>query len=295
MKTKLKSIAKKVLQPILPGQTFSGDKTLDIAGLSLVVDWADYGGRQYQNRSSVEEVKNQLYSRLAEKFRPSVVVDVGANYGFTGSIFSRSFPEAELILIEPDPKLGNYIHRNMQANGVSKYRLIQSICSDKAGESVSFGINPSSSQDNRVQSLPGWNSVEMSSVTISEILSVYNNESVFIKVDTQGFETQVYKGAESYLSSSDNWFIKSEFAPSWLESQGNSPEELLLYLIERYRVIEAPARTRFGRDSLKSLFSLPLNKDEIRSFIAYVKSLNKNDLGWVDIYIAPQKMNKTLE
>lgn len=295
MKQTIKKTAKKLL-------SFSGviknpaeDKTLDVAGIRLAINLADGGGRLYQGRGSVEEARNQLYSRLAEKFRPDIVVDVGANYGFTAAVFAQHFQEAELILIEPDPNLSSYIEKNMKLNRISRYRLLQSICSDETVNEVPFGINPSGSQDNRVKPAEGWKEVKVSSVTITDILSAHRNTSVFIKIDTQGFETQVFKGAEGYLTSSDNWFVKSEFAPQWLESQGNSPEELLHYLVSRYRVVEGPARTRYNRDSLREIFESPLARDEVGAFVEHVRNLNSNKKGWVDLYIAPKAASKALE
>ena len=288
MISRLKKLAKKLLG-------LSGNEILDISGIKLLVDLADVGGAQYQGRPAVEEVQNQLYSQLAKSLNPSVVVDIGANYGFTGAIFSRYFTGAELILVEPDPKLGRYIEQTMKINEISDYSLIPSICGDQECERVCFGVNPSSSQDNRVQPLPGWKTVDVSSTTLSKILLKFQECQVFIKVDTQGFETQVFKGGEDYLSSNVNWFIKTEFAPNWLESQGNDPKELLRYMSSLYRVVEAPSRTRFRRDSLNSLFTAPLIAEEIDGFLDYVRSLNRNGLGWVDLYVAPKSANKALE
>lgn len=289
MKSRLLQIAKRLISLNARGRV--GDRTLDLAGITLIINQSDRGGQQYESRSSVEEICNQLYPHLAQQLHPTVVVDVGANYGFTAAVFARHFPDAELLLIEPDPKLSHYIRVNMRANAILHYRLIQAVCGDKHGGTTAFGVNPGSSQDNRVHSLPGWRSVQAPTITLSQVLSPYHDASVFIKVDTQGFETQVFKGAEAYLMRSNQWFIKSEFAPNWLESQGNSPEALLANLIENYLVVEAPARTRFCGDSLQSLFASPVHTNDIRPFVAHVKSLNLSGLGWVDLYIAPKKAN----
>ena len=245
--------------------------------------------------SSVEEARNQLYQRLSVGLRPVVVVDVGANYGFTAAIFARHFVNAELILVEPDPKLGGYIERNMKANSVSNYRLVRALCGNRNDAVTSFGVNPSSSQDNRVRAMAGWATVEVPSVTISKLLEPYPDRPVFIKVDTQGFETQVFAGAEHYLAHSNDWFIKTEFGPHWLESQGNSAVDLLTQLVAKYRVVEAPARTRFDRDSLGALFSDPLKTAQISAFVTHVRRLNDDGLGWVDLYVAPKGSNKALE
>ncbi len=268
--------------------TLKSDKTVEIEDIRFIFNQNDSGGSNYENRSSIEERRNLLYGMVSETLNPHLVIDVGANYGFTAVIFSICFPKADLILIEPDPRLGEYIKNNMQINGAKNYKLLQAICSDDEVSNISFGLNPYSSQDNRVNGLQGWSSIEVQSVTLDSILNNHLNKRVFVKIDTQGFEPQVFKGAEDFLCSSNDWFIKTEFAPDWLESQNNSPEELLEYLISRYMVIEAPARTRFKGDHLSTLFSTPLTKEDIGAFTNHVKSLNKNGLGWVDLYLAPK-------
>ena len=280
MKAKLYDLAKRLARP-------RGDKRLRIGDLTLVIDQGDGGGRQYEGRGSVEELRNDLYPRLKRDLNPRVVVDVGANYGFTGAIFAKTFPGADLILVEPDPRLARYIRLNMTDNGVGQYKLVEAICAERVIDRHVFGINPQSSQDNRVAKLDGWKTVEVPTTTLSTLLEPYGDSPAFIKIDTQGFEARVFEGARPYLENHAAWFVKTEFAPDWLRSQGTNPEELLLDLVRRYRVAEAPARTRFQRDSLKELFARSLHEDDVAPFVKHVKALNANETGWVDLYIAP--------
>ncbi len=279
MKEKLYDIAKRLARP-------RGDKRLCIGDVRLTIDQGDIGGRQYEGRGSVEELRNDLYPRLKRDLDPRVVVDVGANYGFTGTIFAKTFPGADLILVEPDPRLARYIRLNLADNGIGHYKLVEAICAERLIDRHAFGINPLSSQDNRVAKLDGWKTVEVPTTTLSALLEPYGDSPAFIKIDTQGFEARVFEGARSYLDNHDAWFVKTESAPDWLESQGTRPEELLLDLVQRYRVAEAPARTRFQRDPLRELFARSLGEEEVASFVKHVRELNVNGTGWTDLYIA---------
>ncbi len=264
------------------------DETLDIVDLRLTIDPEDVGGRAYRNRPAVEERNSLLYPAIASHLRPSLIVDIGANYGFTALVLARWFPSARLLLVEPDPKLQPYLRRNLSQNRVRNYELHQALCGDRSELSASFGINPRSSQDNRVRGLEGWSTVTVRSTTLSDLLAQHGEAETLIKIDTQGAETQVFRGAESYLLGSDRWLIKSEFAPDWLQSQGNSPVELLDELVARYSVIEAPARARFGRTDLQSLFAQPLRPAEVQAFVQHVQSLDRQGRGWVDLLVAPR-------
>ena len=52
----------------------------------------------------------------------------------------------------------------------------------------------------------------------------------------------MFEGGESFLSDHDRWFIKTEFAPMWLQSQKTDPVALLRELLRCYTVYEAPGR-----------------------------------------------------
>src|SRR5437870_535866 len=65
------------------------EKTIKIKDISLIVNWSDIGGRAYASRSSHEEYVSPLYDEIASCLDPKLVIDVGANYGFTGMIFAK--------------------------------------------------------------------------------------------------------------------------------------------------------------------------------------------------------------
>lgn len=263
---------------------------LSIHGISLLVDGSDPGGLQYDARPSFEMAVDYLYDQIAECLDPSLVVDIGANYGFTANVFAKCFPKAQLVLVEPSPRLQPYIHTNLKKNGVERYNLIGAICSDVASSAVEFALNPLSSQDNRVRGEnESWTKVEVPAVTISNILQERcDGGNVFIKIDTQGFETQVFRGGMDYLCQHKNWMITTEFAPYWLKSQGNSPEGLLEFLVTNFIVVEQPLRTRFRGDVLGRLFGDPLVKEDVAAFTRHITSLNKRDFGWCDLLVIPR-------
>src|SRR3546814_2892216 len=88
---------------------------------------------------------------------------------------------------------------------------------------------------------------------------------------------------EACLSSNVDWVLKMEFAPDWLSSQGTEPLDVLDYLQHRYQFAEFQERIPFGTPNLDALFANPVQAERHREFLGYVKSLNKNDLGWVDL------------
>ncbi len=287
--------AKHFARRIIETVAYRGDKTIAIKDIKLTVDYSERGGRRYKARSSHEEYVSPIYLEIASALDPKLIVDVGANYGFTGLIFAKKFPDAHLVLVEPSPKLCHYIEMNMRANRVKSYTLIPSICGASDDLETSFSLNPASSQDNRVIGKKGWPSIPVTTRSLGGILEQhYKSGNIFIKIDTQGFEGQVLRGANSFLQSNQNWLIKSEFAPNWLESQGTNALALLRQLLADYSVTEMPARVRFNEGALEQLFVNPLQDTQARSFVEYVRSLNGDGLGWCDLLIKPKTDSRKL-
>lgn len=73
------------------------------------------------------------------------------------------------------------------------------------------------------------NSGDVMSTSIDLISKEYNIEkesSVFIKIDTQGYEEEVLKGMKELLNT-EQYCIVMEFAPYWLEEAGTHPDKFI--------------------------------------------------------------------
>ena len=99
------------------------------------------------------------------------------------------------------------------------------------------------------------------------------------------------KGAESFLENHDRWFIKAEFGPDWLRSQGTNPEEFLEWLIGKFNVYESAGRIAWSSCELRKSLGMPLDSGCEKDFTNYVANLANNNLGWIDLYIMPKSKN----
>ena len=267
-----------------------GERTLVVDGLALTVDFADAGGRMYAQRAAHEESVSHLYKQIARELNPQLVIDIGANYGFTALIFARYFPHSRLVLVEPSPALCCFAERNLQQNHVSDYAVVQAICGEREEPCSRFSLNPHTSQDNRVVGLAGWKSIKVATCTLAGLVAEHGDRgAVFIKIDTQGFEERVFAGGAPFFEAQQSWLVKTEFAPHWLRSQGTDPLAFLRTLIQRYEVVECAARFRFERDELYTHFKRPLRDEEAAPFVAYVAGLDRDERGWCDLLLRSRR------
>ena len=253
----------------------------------------DIGGTHYKNKLHIEEYYNPLYRLIKKEISPKFCVDVGANYGLTGLIMRKQFPNSRIILIEPIPWIKDYIDYNFEVNNQSYNSFYSRICSFKTDSNeINFGVNEKSSQDSRVVAQPSHKEITTKSIALSDLLiDTKSTDGVYIKIDTQGWEQNVLKGAESFLDNHDRWFIKAEFGPMWLLSQGTNPEEFLEWLIDKFDVYESTGRIAWSSRRLRRSLGKRLKAGCAKEFTRYITNLDNNNRGWVDLYIMPKLKN----
>ena len=278
---------------ILPEKQYSKDLRFNINGIILKVKRSDEGGLDYKNRAHYENVVDHFWTILEKEFSPGLIIDIGANYGFTAALFSKHFPQAKIIAIEPNPGLRPYIEENLNSNGVKNATIVTSFVGETDKLDDTFHINLEDSQDSRVN-LPtdiSHEVIKISSISLNSILRENATAgNIFIKVDTQGFEPQVLRGGMEQLKTLSNWMMRIEFAPSWLISQGNDPSSFLTYLLNEFNIYEAVARTTYNCSGLDEVIN-PLKKlriEQVDGFIKHITSLNKSGTGWCDLLILPK-------
>ncbi len=258
---------------------------LDIGGLQLEVLDNLKDREWYERREAFEEV-NSVWYRLLERIGVRTYIDVGANCGLTSLLALRTIADLHVYAFEADSRLIPLISRNLNRYGFEGYRITHAVVGDADGNS-SFSLNPVSTLDNRVNK-EGWAQERVPMGALDTLIDPTAIEwPLYAKLDTQGFELHVFKGMENLLAAGSDWIVKTEFAPMWLESQNTSPAELLQYLLERYRVYEAPNRVQFTADGIEDYLQRPLMPELVPTFIDHVRSLNTAGRGWVDLLVVP--------
>lgn len=260
-----------------------------IGDISVHFKQQDAGGRHYLNRTHFEERISPLYRLLAKTLMPKLCVDVGANYGVTGLIMKRSFPQASIRMVEPVPWLEPFIRYNFLQNGETFDQLHSAIVSRPQTGTVPFGVNTNSTQDSRVVAQPGFDPVEVPVISLDALCAdLQPHEGAFIKIDTQGWEESVFASGEEFLSSHERWFIKTEFAPDWLRSQGTDAVALLRRLASDYCVFEHPGRIAWTTRDLPQMLGRAVLPGQAKEFVDYVISMAMNGRGWTDLFVLPK-------
>jgi FkbM family methyltransferase len=263
--------------------------TITIDEISLSVYQSDKGGDHYKQRGHKEDSVSPLWRLIRHMLEPEVVIDIGANYGYTAVMLSTRLGARRLIAIEPDPRLFSILSANLtQISTICEVETIQAAISRQNDCVTAIGINPVSTQDNRVVPEKSWQEAIVPVCSLDKILeSVPRFNRIFIKSDTQGFDVNVIRSGFKELSHRNNWMLRCEFAPHWMESQGFSPWIHLEWLCMHFQVFEAPLRTSWNSRK-EEVFARPLEVSHVAGFTEYTRSLNHSGKGWLDLYVLPK-------
>lgn len=139
-----------------------------------------------------------------------IFIDCGANIGYWSLLMSERLPPGRIIAIEASPRTFAKLEKNRLLAG-SRFRTMNKALSDQAGKTVSFFISTghAAARIAKAGSPDDQNAtnVFVETTTIDEVLSdCFPDDSglpVLIKLDVEGAEIDVLKGAEQTIRKRD--------------------------------------------------------------------------------------------
>src|SRR3990172_2247616 len=181
------------------------------------------GNRLYINndRSTLYHIghsvnKLEKLAQSIENTNPKTIIVVVANCGLYSFFVGRRFPEANLYLFEPTPDLIEIIYKNLR--GFHNFEVVEKAVLEKRGK-VKFYINHHSQQTNSIDkesiefNLPQQlKEVYVASVSLDDFCKDRNIKKIdVLKVDIQGTELRLLKGAEKTIKVTSEAFFEVTF------------------------------------------------------------------------------------
>lgn len=173
-----------------------------------------------------EEYETELFKKNIKY--GDVVVDIGANIGYHTLIAAELVgKKGHVYAFEPDTNNFQLLSKNVRENKYKNVTLINKALSNKKGKSKLFLSNEDNYGDLRIfDSNDNRRSVTINQITLDSYFKKKQKINL-IKMDVQGAEGLVLKGATSLLRRNKKLLLFTEFWPKALLMSGVSATDYL--------------------------------------------------------------------
>ena len=188
----------------------------------------------------VEDPFAALVSRHPRWFADGHIIDVGANIGYTATVFARALsPGYQVHAFEPDTTNYQLLLRTIDA-----HRLDQRIIATRAAVGDRDGLarlwrNDRHHGDHRIVT-PAFQDradtvTEVPMVTIDAVVEqrgLRPGTVGFVKIDVQGYELAVCRGMVRTMEDNPRAILAVEYSPGEMVELGFEPSVLLQHLVD---------------------------------------------------------------
>lgn len=241
----------RLLDPICPRV---GIRETDIFGYRIKLDLEDL----IQRRVYLHAFELRETAMVRAHLHPGgVFVDVGANIGYytlLGASLVKGGQGGRVISFEPSPYANARLKETLLANNLSHVDLHPVALGETSATLPLYLPSQAGNHSPTMTVNEGGEAVPVPVRRLDECLRESGVDQVdLMKIDVEGFEPNVLKGAGDYLSQGRIRAILCEFNDFWLRKNGSSPDELRKMLTDYgYRMAGNPAD--FGKVGDNFLF-----------------------------------------
>jgi FkbM family methyltransferase len=133
----------------------------------------------------------------------SIFFDVGANVGLHSYYVTRKYPNVKIFAFEPLPGNAAYIRESIALNKFNNISVIESAVSSSEGEAF-FDENKNNSMGMLVAK---QTSLKVKLITLDDFIRQENIYPDVLKIDVEGAESEVLKGASHLIKQAAPSFI----------------------------------------------------------------------------------------
>jgi FkbM family methyltransferase len=132
------------------------------------------------------------YACLDDVRNPALIIDCGANVGYSSAYFLSRFPEAKLIAVEPDAENAKVLDRNLRPFGDRATIVRSAVWSHAAGLVIDQGAGEGAWAIRARECLPG-EPASFHGTTVGALLEESGERSIsLLKMDIEGAEAVVF-------------------------------------------------------------------------------------------------------
>jgi FkbM family methyltransferase len=220
-----------------------GEILIDVQGNKMYVNTQDtFISKSLIVQGHWEKYQSELFKK---EILPGMrVIDIGAHIGYFSLIAAKLVGHAGMVFsFEPSEYNFKLLKKNVNVNEYTNILPINKAVCDFVGESDFYEYTPVPSS--------GWHGLsrpvdeatsKLTKVDTTTLDSCFGDTHVdVIKIDAEGAEVSILRGAKRLLSANESTTIFTEFNPKRIRATGDDPAELIDLLCDfgfAIRVIE---------------------------------------------------------
>lgn len=186
------------------------------------------------NETRIPKVMDRLKNMKNHGFDPKVILDGGAHLGKWSESMSSMYPDAEYLIVEPNPAVSKKIEERINPAGI-KYNLIKKALGPEKGETF---LNVWEEADTKLvgSSICGHfrdeepKKVACEVIDLDSIADEFNVTPDLVKLDLQGYELEALKGATKVLEKAECFLIEFGCLEAYVERA--TPRDLINFMYE---------------------------------------------------------------
>lgn len=231
----------------------------------------------------LEDPFSNLVHRKPELFANGDILDIGANIGYTSSVFAGAVKlPSKVFAFEPDHLSYGLLEEVVRRKNLSAVIETINMAVGNSNGHIKFWHNERHSADHRVMterfSHFHFDDSKISSVPVITVDTFVSSRRLrnisFVKIDVQGYELAVCEGMRGTLRTFPDICVCLEYSPSALTELGFAPPEILDFFRSRGFHLHV-----LSRNDLKLI-----TKDELLRHLV-------DEMGYVDLLCSKCKLD----
>ena len=163
-----------------------------------------------------------------------IVVDVGANFGWYTTLFGKVVAPGRVFAYEPVPGTFEVLEQNVRLNGLDDVVELRCAAAGESRGSVRIAVREKESGRAHVVAGPGnAAAVDAPVLRLSDELRAHRGEVALVKIDVEGLELSVMRGAVELLDVDNPPILVLELNDEMLAEAGMNRGEVLSFLYDR--------------------------------------------------------------
>jgi FkbM family methyltransferase len=209
-----------------------------------------------------------LTNFFVENLRPdSNCLDVGANFGYFTCLMARFCPQGRVIGVEADERIYNLTRDNLAINGFTQIGRAMHAAANETGEDITLYRRIGRAANTSIiaydeayttsMSEPPAQSFTVRGVRVDDLSAEMGGRVDFMKVDVEGAEPLVMRGAQRTIADNPQLKIVMEWSPGQIAAAGfDLPQFLAEIRLQGLRFFEIHGK-RLTEISSVELLNIP--------------------------------------